>query len=233
MTRQHNFDRDFPGAGQLVRTPAAAARRAAASQRLEPGAAASPSEPARIAKARAGEQAASAALPAEDVTVADTAGARRPSRVEASAHAAASRAASQAPRGRVTAAAGNASIDLGRPQIASQMGDGRASGGGEPTLGDLRAGADRQSRGQPRAAGAAVRTGDRRHARNSQPAGRRSLRQSRHARRRRCGAWRARASQRPAEDQSGFRRNRQCERTGGISSGRCRPRARRDTQLPT
>lgn len=139
MTRQRNFDRGLPGEGQLVRTPAAAARRAAASQQVEPGAASSPSEPARIAKARAGEQSSSAALPAEDASIADAAGARQPSRVEASASAAMSRAAASAPRGSVTAAAGNANLDLGPPQIVSKMGEGRTSGGGEPTLGDMRA----------------------------------------------------------------------------------------------
>ncbi|HXT59036.1 MAG TPA: hypothetical protein VN699_10380 [Pirellulales bacterium] len=139
VTRQRNFDRELPGEGRLARTPSAAARRAAASQQTEAGSAASPSEPARIAKARAGAQAPTAALPAEDVTVADAAGSSRPSRIEASSSAALQRAAANAPRGRITAAAGAAPVDLSTPEIVSTIGEGRASGGGEPALGDTRA----------------------------------------------------------------------------------------------
>lgn len=137
LTRQRNFDSALPGAGQLSHVPAVAARRATASQQTAPGSAASPNEPARIAKARAGADSPSAALAAEDVSVADAAGSRDPRRIEASSSASLERSAANAPQGRVSADAGSAPLDLGSPRIASTIGDGRASGGGEPTLGEM------------------------------------------------------------------------------------------------
>ncbi|HEU5430351.1 MAG TPA: hypothetical protein VFU81_01740, partial [Thermomicrobiales bacterium] len=128
----------MPGAGQLSRVPAAAARRATASQQSAPGADASANEPARIAKARAGAESPSAALAAEEVLVADAAGSRQPQRIEASSSATAERSAASAPHGRITAASGSAPLDLASPRIASTIGEGRASGGGEPTLGEMR-----------------------------------------------------------------------------------------------
>jgi len=133
VSRQRNFDSELPGTNDSAEVATAAARRAQATQQAEWGSDSSPSEPARIAKARAGADAPSATLPAEQVTVADAAGARRASEVEASASAAATRAAAKAPRGRVTAAAGHAPVDLGPPRVVSRQGRGATSGGGEPT----------------------------------------------------------------------------------------------------
>ncbi|HWB10709.1 MAG TPA: hypothetical protein VG826_15880 [Pirellulales bacterium] len=133
LTRQQNFDSELPGSSRNA-VSRSAARRADATQTLDAGPAGAPSDTARIAKARAGAEVPSVSLAAEDVAMADVAGSRRPAETQASASAAVERVAAAAPRSRVTAAAGSGMIDQGAPQIRSPIGEGRTSGGGEPSL---------------------------------------------------------------------------------------------------
>lgn len=133
LIRQQNLDIELPGVSSAA-TAIAAARRPREVQAMDPGSAAAPSEPAKIAKARAAAESPSASLPAENLTVADVAGSARPTDVEASSSAAVERTAAAAPRSTITAAAGSSSIDQGAPQIRSPIGEGRTSGGGEPSL---------------------------------------------------------------------------------------------------
>jgi hypothetical protein len=140
LTRQQNYDSELPGMS-LNAVSRSAARRAEATQTSDAGPATAPADAARIAKARAGAEVPSASLAAEDVAMADLAGSRRPAETQASASAAVERVAAAAPRGRITAAAGSGTIDQGAPQIRSPLGEGRTSGGGEPSLsrGELQA----------------------------------------------------------------------------------------------
>jgi hypothetical protein len=133
LTRQQSFDNELPGASAdaLARS---AARRAEATQAIDAGAAVAPSDVVRVARSRAGAEIPTASMPAENVATADAAGSQRPAETEASASAAVERAAASAPRGPVTAAAGSGMIDQGVPQIRSPIGEGRTSGGGEPSL---------------------------------------------------------------------------------------------------
>lgn len=134
LTRQRNFDSDMPAANATASVSSTSARRAQATQQMAPGSAASPSAPARSPRSLAGAESSTATLQAEMVTVADAAGSQQPSTVQASSSASATRAAAQAPTGRVTADVGSSSIDLGPTAIASKVGEGRTSGGGEPTM---------------------------------------------------------------------------------------------------
>lgn len=136
MTRQRNFDTDLPGTGQASQAPSAAARRAAASQEMDPGDAAQPSDLSPIGRSRVGADASSATLPAEEVATADAAGSTNPGEVDASSSASVERNASSAPRGRITAASGASSVDVGPPAVVSRVGQGRTSGGGEAARSD-------------------------------------------------------------------------------------------------
>lgn len=133
LTRQQHFDAELPG---MNTSPLAqsAARRAQATQTFEIGPATAPSQPAQIAKARAGAEIPAAAMHADSVAVADMAASSQPAMRESSSSAAAQRIAAAAPRGRVTAAVGSGTIDQGLPQINSPIGEGRTSGGGLPSL---------------------------------------------------------------------------------------------------
>jgi hypothetical protein len=133
LTRQRSFDNELPGASPNA-VSRSAARRAEATQAIEAGPAIVPSDVARLARSRAGAETPTASMAAEDTAVADVAGAKRPAETEASASAAVERVAASAPRGRITAAAGSGMIDQGAPRISSPMGEGRTSGGGEPSL---------------------------------------------------------------------------------------------------
>jgi hypothetical protein len=133
LTRQQQFDSEQPGATANV-TARSAARRSQAVQNLENGSAAAPSEPARLPKARAGAEVPTASFRADDTLVADVAGSTRPAATEASSSAAVERMAAAAPRGRITAAAGAGVVDQGAPRVSSPIGEGRTSGGGEPSL---------------------------------------------------------------------------------------------------
>jgi hypothetical protein len=134
ITRQNQFDADLPGVGTPSNTASAAARRASPTDELPNGQGDRPSRPSQLARARAGSELPSAALRADDVTIADSAGAERPGDIEASSSAAVTRRASNAPTGRTTASAGGSSIDLDPGPISSSAGAGRTSGGGEPTV---------------------------------------------------------------------------------------------------
>ncbi len=134
ITRQNQFDADLPGVGSPSNTASAAARRASPTDESPTGRGDRPSRPSQLARARAGSELPSAALRADDVTIADSAGAERPGDIEASSSAAVARRASNAPTGRTTASAGGSSIDLDPGPINSSAGAGRTSGGGEPTI---------------------------------------------------------------------------------------------------
>jgi hypothetical protein len=134
LTRQDNLDLDLPRAMASASIPSAAARRAEATQRADPGTSDSASEPAQIAKSRAQADVPSTAIPLSDVTTADATGSRKPSSLEASSSAAAQRQASSAPTGATTANVGSSTIDFGTPTIVSNIGQGRSSGGGQPTI---------------------------------------------------------------------------------------------------
>ncbi|MDZ4781254.1 MAG: hypothetical protein SGJ19_13450 [Planctomycetia bacterium] len=134
ITRQNQFDADLPGVGSPSNTASAAARRASPTDEAPNGQGDRPSRPSQLARARAGSELPSAALRADDVTIADSAGAERPGDIEASSSAAVTRRASNSPTGRATAAAGGSSIDLDPGPINSAAGAGRTSGGGEPTI---------------------------------------------------------------------------------------------------
>lgn len=134
ITRQNRFDADLPGGGATSNSPSASARRAMATDEDPTGQGNSPSRPSQLARARAGSELPSAALRADDVTIADTAGSSRPGEVEASSGAAVTRRASAAPRGRTTAASGSSLVDLDPGPSTAATGAGRSSGGGEPTV---------------------------------------------------------------------------------------------------
>lgn len=73
-------------------------------------------------------------LQAQAVENAQVAGAREPSRLNASASAAVQRQASSAPARQASASAGEVTIDTGATQVVAETGAGRASGGGQPEL---------------------------------------------------------------------------------------------------
>ncbi|HVX11936.1 MAG TPA: prenyltransferase/squalene oxidase repeat-containing protein [Pirellulales bacterium] len=133
LTRQQNLDTELPGTG-LAAQAQSAARRPQATQAFDAGSESAPSAPARVAKARAAAEAPTASMPADDIFAADMAGAKLPAEQEASSSAVVARMASTAPRAQRTAATGASTIDQGSPQIRSPIGEGRTSGGGEPSL---------------------------------------------------------------------------------------------------
>lgn len=134
ITRQNRFDADLPGGGAASNAPSASARRARASDESPTGQGHTPSRPAQLARSRAGSSLPSAALRADDVTIADSAGSARPGEVEASSSAAVTRRASNAPSGPTTAASGSSLVDLDPGPSTAASGTGRSSGGGEPTI---------------------------------------------------------------------------------------------------
>jgi hypothetical protein len=135
QTVQRSFDVGLPGAAATGPTAMVAAQRAQAVQQLAPGTASAPSNPAAIPKSRADASAPSAAVTFTDAPAPNTAGSRNPGNMEADASAATVARASRAQAGRMTAAAGSSTVDLGAPTIVASSGSGRASGGGEPTVG--------------------------------------------------------------------------------------------------
>lgn len=138
LTRDRSFDADLSGATESNQPAVSAARRAAPSQTMEAGDAQGPSEPAKRSHSRAGGEVASATLDSTDVTVADSAGSDSPGQFEASASAALTRSAARAARGKITADAGSASVDMGAARPVAKRGEGPSSGGGEPSIAEDR-----------------------------------------------------------------------------------------------
>jgi len=129
-----NLDRGLPAPDSPATVASASARRDTSTQRLQPGPAIAPSEPAQISRARAGAAVPGAAMKAQPVEVASVAGSSQPASIEASASAALARAASNASNAPITASKGTTEVDVGPTRIVANSGTGRASGGGQPTL---------------------------------------------------------------------------------------------------
>ena len=140
----HGYGRGRPGAKSGSRNPAgqtpanlasASARRAESLQNLASGPDLAPQEAALIPRSRAEAERPGAMFQAEPILeIASTSGAREPATLTANASAALTRAESDAAEGPVSAAAGQADVDLGPTQIVSEDRAGRASGGGQPQL---------------------------------------------------------------------------------------------------
>jgi hypothetical protein len=129
-----NMDRSTPGSAGQALAASSAARRAESSQDTPAGEALSPTATAQLARARAGAQAPTASLKAENIDHATAPGATEVAQVNASSSAALTQASSDARRGEVTGAKGSGDVDLGPTQIVAETGTGRAAGGGQAEL---------------------------------------------------------------------------------------------------
>ena len=132
--RSPNLDRAMPTAERPAMVASGSALRRQATQNIAPGPALSPRAMAQVSRARAGADAPSATLRAENVDMAMAAGSQRVAELAASASAAIAQAGSNVPEGMTTASAGTVEVDLGPTQVVSERGTGRAAGGGQPTL---------------------------------------------------------------------------------------------------
>lgn len=132
--RSQNADVAMPASAQNTAPVASAAARRQMATTAEAGAALSPSTPAQIAKSAAGAEVPAATAQAEDVEVADVAGAQQPTLVAQPASAAMARSKASAPVSDASAAVGHVEVDLGPTQIMPESGSGRASGGGQPRI---------------------------------------------------------------------------------------------------
>ncbi len=132
--RSPNFDRALPGAESPAQVASAAARRAEATQKAEPGDALSPSAPATVARSRSDADLPTASLRAEATEVATAPGSNTTADISASSSAALSRADANARPSQVTGAPGASDVDVGSTQVVAEQGMGRASGGGQTQL---------------------------------------------------------------------------------------------------
>ncbi len=128
-----NLDRAGPTDSGASTVASASAVRATA-RSTTTGPELSPSAPALVARANAGDATPSATLQSADVPLPNTLGAERPSELNASSSAALARADSQAEAASVSAAAGTVEVDMGPTRVVATSGVSRAEGGGQPDL---------------------------------------------------------------------------------------------------
>ncbi len=130
--QQPNLGRASPAASSPAAVVSGSAARARATQTMPLGPAMSPNSPALVRQNRAGRAQPSATLQATPLAVTTRHGSNEPGEVNASSSAALTEAASNAQAGNVTAARGQADVDLGPTTIVAQAGQGPAAGGGQP-----------------------------------------------------------------------------------------------------
>lgn len=129
-----NFETSLPGGSGPALAASAAARRNEATQRNPAGDALAPSSASRLARSRAGAEVPTSNVRAEQLEIATTAGTRQLAEATVSSSASILRADANGRRDPVTAAKGSGEIDFGPTQIVTEVGGGRASGGGQPEL---------------------------------------------------------------------------------------------------
>ena len=129
-----NLDRSLPAPIRPATVASASARRERTTQAMAQGPSTTPSEPARISRARASSPTPSAPLLAENAARPTEPGSAQPARIEASSSAAIVRSASNADAADVTAARGTMEVDIGPQRVVAHNSTGRAAGGGQPTL---------------------------------------------------------------------------------------------------
>ena len=128
-----NLDEAAPAPDDLPRTIASAAARRVTATQVEAGPAIAPQQASRTRQTRAGAAAPNAVMPSEEIAVAQVVGSETPSDLQASSSAALTDARANAERG-VNASPGPVEVDIGPTRIVANTGQGRASGGGQPTL---------------------------------------------------------------------------------------------------
>lgn len=128
-----NLDRAGPTSAGASTAASGSANRATA-RSAESGPELSPSAPALIARANAGDPAPSATLQAVDAAMPNVLGAAHPGEINASASAALVRANGQGEAGPISAAAGTVEVDIGPTRIVPTEGFSRGAGGGQPEL---------------------------------------------------------------------------------------------------
>ncbi len=131
---QRNLDRGDPAPRTVTPVASASARRSRATSEAPDPSQLTTSSQARVAKDRAMADAPAATLQAQTVEVAVATGAKEPADVDASSSAAIRNSAAAQNLGTQTADVGSTDFDTGPTQIASELGRGRAAGGGEPEL---------------------------------------------------------------------------------------------------
>ncbi|MCA9174565.1 MAG: hypothetical protein KDB14_08765 [Planctomycetales bacterium] len=132
--RSANLDRSDPAAESPSMVASGAARRRESTSADEAVSELSDSQPALVARNRAGELRPSSVLLAQEAPAATAAGAEQPAELTASAGAAMNHSASGAAPGAVNATKGTSEVDIGPTRLVSNNGADRAAGGGQAEL---------------------------------------------------------------------------------------------------